>query len=324
VKRMIPLLLLILLPAGCSNAGEDLGFGVGQAPGLDVVVYFDRDWTGDSTSADTTRGGVTVSVVGAQNNLTVAQDTTNAQGLVRFRSLDPGYYRIVVDSAVLGDTIVATPTRAVDTLTPGGGTPLTLVGLAPPLYTIPEIRAGDIGKIVLATGTVTAGRQNFTDRSTFIRDAGAGGLRLLHGSNTNGNSFNDPGDIVRVRGRITALNGVRVLDSVRIRVVDSRTEYPPDTLTTAAAASAAAGVRDARLIYVANAAILDTGTVGGQFQVGLDDGSGRVVFQLDTLVSKLTSPFAPGKHVAATGALAAVAPGLWQVWPRYSTDYVIQ
>jgi hypothetical protein len=64
--------------------------------------------------------------------------------------------------------------------------------------------------------------------------------------------------------------------------------------------------------------------VGGQFQVGLDDGSGRVVFQLDTLVSKLTSPFTPGKHVAATGALAAVAPGLWQVWPRYSTDYVIQ
>ena len=323
MNRYTPLFAIAALLLGCGNAGEDLGFGIGQAPGLNVVVYFDRDWSGDSTDADTTKSGISVSLTPLNNVQALATDTTNAEGLVRFRNIDPGYYRLVVDSAVLGDTVVAMATPAVDTLRAGSGTREARIGIAPPVFTMPQVRTGPIGKIVIVAATVTAGRQVYTDRSTFVRDAGTGALRLRHVVNLNGIGVNDPGDIVRIRGRISVYNGQIILDSARVHFVDSRTPYLPDTLTTGAAAVAGGGPKDARLVHVVAGTILDTGTVAGQFQVGLDDGSGRLVMQVDTLVSVLTSPFIPGKQVDATGALAATGAGSWELWPRDVSDYLI-
>lgn len=324
MKRCIALFAITATLVACGNAGEDLGFGIGKATGLDVVVYFDRDWSGDSTDADTTRSGVKVSLMPLNNAQELASDTTTPQGLVRFRNVDPGYYRLAVDNAVLGDTVVALASPAVDTLGAGSGLLEARIGITPPVFTIPEVRTGPLGKVVVVAATVTAGRQVYSDRSTFVRDAGTGALRLRHVVNRNGFSVNDPGDIVRIRGRIAVYNGEVILDSARVNLLDSRIPYPPDTLTTGAAALAAGGARDARLVHVLNGTILDTATVADGFQVGLNDGSGRLVMRVDTLVSVLTSPFSPGKKVEATGVLAATGTGTWELWPKDEADYSIQ
>jgi hypothetical protein len=123
-------------------------------------------------------------------------------------------------------------------------------------------------------------------------------------------------------GRRVSSDRSPFLDPARVFPVEAGSPPLPDSLW-AGAAAASGGTSDARLVHVGNGTILDTGTVTGRFQVGIDDGSGRLVMQVETLVSVLTGPFVPGAQVDATGGLAATGSGSWQLWPREAGDYFI-
>jgi hypothetical protein len=283
-------------------------------------VFFDRDWSGDRTTADTTRGGLEVSLLPLNVATPIASDTTNAQGVVGFPGLDPGYYRIRLDNALLGDTLAAEATPSIDTVRAAGTTVDVRVSVAPPVSTIGGVRNGIQGRTVVVPAVITAGGQRYGDHSTFIEDT-TGALRLRHVSNLDGRDYNNPGESVRVRGRIAIYNEEVVLDSARIYLAGNVNGLPPDTLSTSAAASAAGGAADAGLVQILNATIVDTATVGGVFLAGVDDGSGRLVVRLDPLLFAPTTSFAPGAKLDAVGPLAAMGGGVWQLWPRDNGDY---
>jgi len=320
------LLLLVTALAACSNAGEDLGFGAPKSGGLNVVVYFDRDNSGGfSTPEDTTRQGVRVRLlVGSSVPVLVTTDTTIPDGSVGFPNLESGNYQVEVDTQFLKDSIVATPVPPVVTVRAGDTPPTIAVGLAPPLVSVQQVRATlPVGKIVLLQGVISSGRENFSDTSAFLADA-SGPLRLQKVRNLDGSTFNDPGDLVRVRGRIAVFRGQRVLDSARIHFVQGTPPPAPEVLTTGSAATAVSGTKDAALVVVRNAVIQDSSTVGGVFQIGVDDGSGRLELRFDPLGDPDRADFVMNSLIDATGVLVPTgSTGPWQLWPRDGGDYLV-
>lgn len=323
-RSVLAFLVLAGSQLACGNAGEDLGFGVRRAPPMTALVYFDRDGSGTyATPGDTTVAGLLVRLIQVGVPEPLQSGTTAANGTVVFSNLDPGFYAAVVDSQVLGDSIVAT--RSPFTMrVVAGGQPTTMeVGLAPPLVTVQAFRASLPGRIFLVGGVIHAGRHQYTDRASYLSDS-TGALRLQNVRNLNNNPENVPGDVVRVRGKVAVFNGQAVLDSAVVYLVTPGPEGAPDTLTTGEAVTAQGGLQDAALVRVEGATILDTATVGAVFRVGVNDGSGRLEIQLDPLGFPTTSLFVPGSLIDATGVLVPLTPGVWQLWPRNRDDYVIR
>jgi len=321
-------LLLVTALAACSNAGEDLGFGAPGSGGLNVVVFFDRDnsldFSGPPPSEDTTRQGIRVRLlVGASVPTLLTSDTTAPDGSVSFPNLESGTYRVEVDPQFLSDTIVATPVPPVVTVR-AGDTPSTIaVGLAPPLVPIQQVRTAlPVGKLVLLQGVISSGRQNFSDTSAFLADA-SGPLRLQKVRNLDGGTSNDPGDLVRVRGRIAVFRGQRVLDSARIHFVQGTPPPVPEVLTTGPAASAVGGTKDAALVVIRNAVIQDSSTVAGSFQIRVDDGSGPLELRFDPQGDPVRTDFVLNSLIDATGVLVPTGSGSWQLWPRDGGDYLV-
>lgn len=322
----IALVLLVAPLSGCGNAGEDLGFGTRKSgPGLRATFYFDADNSGDNTGPPEDLPAMSVPVrlfLGATAPRDVGQGTTLASGDISFPNLEPGAYHLEVDPAFLSDSIVATANPTSARVASRGDTVIVSIGLAPPIFTAREVRSGLLGKVVIVTGVVSSGRRSFSDTSAYLADT-SGALRLQKTVNLNGLLDNDPGDDVRVRGRIAVYHGQRVLDSARVFLVRTVPPPVPQVLTTGPAAQAFGGTKDAALIRVLNATILDTATVGNAFIIGLDDGSGRMELLLDPAVSVLTSIFALGAKLDATGVLVPGASGAWQLWPRSTADYLL-
>jgi hypothetical protein len=316
------LLLLAATQLNCGNAGEDLGFGVRKAAGLKAFVYFDRDASGDPTAADTTPPGIEVRLLRLNATQPSAIDTTEASDTVRFTEVDPGYYVVIVDSTALGDSIVATRSPTTATVQAGGQIPLVRINLAPPVLTLQGARAAASGKVVIVGGVINAGRQSYGDGSAYLEDP-TGSLRIQGVTNLNGNSANQPGDVVRVRGTVAVFNGQPVLTSTRVYLVGGSPEPPPDTLTTGQAASANAGSADASEVRVLNAVILDTTRTGPVFVAGVNDGSGRLEIRIDPLLFATTTVFALNSLVDVTGVLVPTGLGAWQLWPRTRDDYVV-
>jgi hypothetical protein len=327
--RRFTVLVLVLLAAplqGCGNAGEDLGFGTRKSgPGIRASVYFDADNSGDNTGPPEDLPAANIPVrlfLGATAPREVGQGTTLASGDLSFVNIQTGAYHLEIDAAFLSDSIVATSTPASATVTSQGDTVVVNIGLAPPVFTARQVRTGLLGKVVIVTGVVSAGRRSYSDTSAYLADT-SGALRLQKVVNLNGLLDNDPGDDVRVRGRISVFHGQRVLDSARVFLVRTVPAPVAEVLTTGPAAQAVGGTKEAALIQVVNATIADTATVGGAFVAGVNDGSGRLELLIDPAVSVLTSIFAPGAHVDAIGVLVPRATGGWQLWPRSTADYLL-
>lgn len=316
------LLTLATAQLSCSNAGSDLGFGPRRARPLTALVYFDRDGSGTNTTGDTTVAGIVVRLVRVGVAVPLQEGTTAADGSVVFANLDPGSYAAVVDDGFLQDSIVATRTPYSIVVTAGGEPDTMEVGLAPPFVTIQEFRSGTVGQVRIVGGIITAGRHQYTDQAAYLSDS-TGALRLQNVRNLDGSNVNDPGDIVRVRGRLAVFNGTPVLDNAVLFLADFGPERLPDTLLTGEAANAQGTLKDAALVRVVNATILDSTTIGGVFRVGVNDGSGRVELQLDPLSFPDRTDFVIGALIDATGILKPVATGGWQLWPRSGGDYTV-
>ncbi len=317
------LLALAATQSSCGNAGEDLGFGVGRARPLTAIVYFDRDNSGSRTTLDTTVAGILVRLARVGVPVPLREATTALDGAIVFPGLDPGSYAAVVDSLFLSDSIVAVRAPFTIVVTAGGEPDTIEVNLAPPVVTVQQLRSTAAGQIRIVAGIVRAGRHQYSDHAVYIADSTAA-LRLQNVRNLNLSAVNEPGEIVRARGKVGVVNGQAVLDSAVIYIEDLGPEPLPDTLTTGFAANAAGGQRDAALINIRNATILDTTTVLEVFRVGVNDGSGRLELQLDPLGFPDRGSFVLGGQIDATGVLIPINPGVWQLWPRSSGDYVIR
>lgn len=320
--RLATLTLLWLAGLSCSNDGADLGIALPGGGGISAQIYYDRDFSGNPTAADTAFAGLPVFLLVAGTQDTVGTDTTDANGAVNFSNLTSGPFTVSVDSAlVLGDSMVTTLTPARATVTSGAAAPFISIRVGYPVLTIQEARSGAAGRKVVVAATVLAGSQSFSDTTVHVRDTG-GALRLTQIVVTIGGTVL-PGDQVRLLGRIASRTGQPVLDSARIALVGLGPAPVADTLTSAEAANALVGTRDADLVRVIAGAVTDTLTVGADFRVTIDDGSGPLEVLIDSALQLGAGPFVPGDSLNVAGVLVPLGGGNWQLKPRAQLDITV-
>ncbi len=298
----------------CGNAGEDLGFGSSGTGQVTAFVYLDRDGSTTPNPLDTALKSVRVRLVALGGTDTVGPGVTDTLGLVVFPDLPLGSYRLLIDSASVGDSVrVESLDHPIVTLRSEAPFGVATWRVGYPRYSITEAKALVAGERVLVTGLIYATPSTFSDSASFIGDPQAA-IRMP--GSRNGGPATIPGDSVRVVGTTGAALGQGILSEARIYVFKPGQPPPPDTVATGVALNAAGGAADARLVHITGAIIQDTATVNGRFRVRVNDSSGLLSVFFDTALAPTRSQFVPGASVSATGLLVPAGGGVWYLQPR--------
>jgi hypothetical protein len=314
--------LLAFLPA-CDNAGSDLGISLPANRDASAQVVYDRNFDGLPNPGDTTKAGITVRLLYSGTTTVRDAQVTDAFGAVNFFKIPIGSYTIRVDSlAALGDSMVTVLSPANIQVYNSGPPPLITALLTYRNVATAAVRTAPLGRRLVVTGVMLSTPPLFSDTTAFLRDS-TGALRLTAPTIV-GTTFLIPGDSVRVLGTASVRDGQRVLDSARVALVVRTGVFPDaDTLTSAEAASAGGGTRDADLVFVGATQVLASIPNGAGFLVSLDDGSGPVEMALDSTLGFLGSPVVPGDSVDVTGVLVPTGNGTWRIRPRVVGDFAV-
>ena len=318
---LLPAVLLIAM--GCSNAGEDFGFGGGSNGAVGVFVFLDRDGSLNPNPADTVLAGIKVGLVVPGTTDTLFSKTTDGTGNAIFTGLPLGDYTLVVDTNSVGDSVdvqLIDSTHVV--LRNNAPQQQMFVRIGFPSATVTEARALTAGTRVFVKGLLLTDLNVFADTTAHLGDAG-GAIRL-----TNARDAGPPtnsGDSVRVLGTVSTRAGQPVLDSAQVNLFHFGTGVTtPVGVTTLQANTAQGGTRDAALVLLSNAVIqTDTSTVNGDYTFSVDDGSGPVKVVLDQDLPFPVAQFIPGKTLDGRGVLVPTGTGTWVFKPRANSDVVL-
>jgi len=190
-----------------------------------------------------------------------------------------------------------------------------------PTVTVAQARAEAVGRRVYVRGKALTGWNVFGDNTLHLADA-TGAIRAMQ--------VQQPaqpiavGDSIGVIGRVSVFEGQPVLIDATVERLGSSELPVPVALSTAQAAGANQGTRDAALVRVANALILSTSeTLDGYVRVTVNDGSGPLEVLLHAGINP--GPFVPGAIlVSGTGVLVPVENSArWQLKPRSNADLAV-
>jgi hypothetical protein len=316
--------LALVALIGCSNAGQDIGFASSDLGLVQGFVFLDRNGSLAPDPSDTTFAGVRVGLVVAGTTDTAFAALVDSTGNVTFKNVPFGDYRFVVDSTTVGDSLqVQDISTASVALRADAPQQLVIARLGFPAVTVAVARTLAVGTRVVVKAVVLAGLDTYGDSTSHIADNGSA-IRVINGANAGPST--GPGDTVNVVGTVATLLGQPVLDQAQIFLTHFSVAPPPATsVTTLAASAAGGGTLDAALVHLTNAVITDTATVGNDYQVGVDDGSGRVVMVLDGDINFARGQFILGKKVNGNGVLVpvSVSGGTWAFKPRATFDVVV-
>jgi hypothetical protein len=312
--------LLTAALAACQNSGADLGFGPPATSVILVGVYFDRDGSRTQTAGvDTVFARARVALLGQGTNDTLRTVLTDNAGLARFDGVPVGEYRIAVDPASIGDSIVV---AAIDSahvvLKASTATQGVVVRLAYPEVSIRQARALPFGKRAFIRAVILAGVQSFSDTTSHVADT-SGQIRLTRVNLKGGLTGNAPGDSVSVIGTASVRAGQPTLDLALVAKFGQRPPPVPVPLNTAQAATANGGVLDAALVQV-SAIVSDSATVAPHFRVTASDGTGSLNIILDGLQNFPRSAFRVGRSITVKGVLVPDGQGSWNLKPRDPND----
>ena len=315
--RLLAAAAAVTLIAACDNAGSDLGFDLDRGGTVLVGVYLDRDGSRTfSLPLDTVFANARVALLPLGGRDTLQARNTDALGQVRFTDVPLGQYRVVVDSASVGDSIRV---QLIDS-TAGfhvvlGDTVPVVARLGYPEVSLRQARGLPLGRRVFVRGVILAGVQSFRDTTSLISDS-SGFIRMTRVSLRAGLTGNNPGDSVSVIGLTSTRLGLPTLDNASIARFGVRPAPIPISINTGQAATASNGSLDAALVQLTGAIISDTSTVAPDFRVEASDGSGTVVIILDGGINFIRSNFRPLRSMNLRGVLVPDGQGKWQVKPR--------
>ena len=190
-----------------------------------------------------------------------------------------------------------------------------------PTPSIAAARDLPVSTLVSIEAVALNGWATFGDQTVHLADA-TGAIRAIRVPEV----FIFPGDSVRVVGTIAISNGQPTLAAVGVPFLLGKGHLPaPVTLSTASAASAAGGARDAALVRVAGATVRDTTTVTDGLLVEVNDGSGTLDVLVDSDVAISFNLFTPGAVVDVVGLLVPRPGGRsWALKPRARSDVTVR
>jgi hypothetical protein len=98
---------------------------------------------------------------------------------------------------------------------------------------------------------------------------------------------------------------------------------PAVSASTHIAATADGGLLDAALVAVTGATIIDTSTVGNDFVIRVDDGSGPLDVVFDPNLGPPAPPAPLGGTLSGNGVLVPATGSTWQLKVRADADVTI-
>jgi len=321
------LALLLASTAACSDPIADHILGIDAVGDVFIFLYLDNDLSTSYIAVrDTKLTGTWVDLVmhGAATRVRGGPTDTLA---IRAFKVPVGRYTVHVDSTVTGDTLELESNPEFTVVKNDSRT--YVVGLKYLTYSVDEARSLPTTRRGWIRGIVVNSPNTFGDSTVHVlSDSGSVAIRVV------GVRPVFPviaGDTALFLGRRSERDGQTIWLSTLPGpdpVIHSAGPLPlPDTLTSAAAASADGGTRDARFAIVRAATVADTTTTGGSKVVHVDDGSGilAVVFAPNINFGPFNQ-YAPGVVLDVTGVLVPdpAMPGTWVLKPRARADIVIQ
>ncbi len=323
VRLALPMALLFAV--GCENRGVDRLLSLDATGVVRGSVYFDANGSRTFDAGDHPFPGAGVRILAPISRDTLWRGVSGADGSFSFAGVPVGSYVIVVDGASVGDSVVVVSGASGQIAVAPDDTVTFESAVSYPFATLAEARAAAPGTHVFVTGIALHSRATFSDTTLHIVDESD----ALRATRVRPSSVPvSAGDSVRLRGRVAERLGQRVLDDVSVFVVGPTFIPTAATVTTAAAASADGATRDAELVRILDAEIVDTVTVLGHLEVTVDDGSGPVVMMLDRAADvAFRPPFPPAEYDAGnrfdlTGVLVPNGDGTWRIKPRSVLDLV--
>jgi hypothetical protein len=312
-----PLLVAALL-AGCEAERDDRVLGIDATGTIVGRAYLDRDANGREDPGDIAVGGLRIGLLRTASGDTVATATTNSEGGYVLATIAVGDYIVVVDAGSIADSLEVAGIDSPAVTLGVNDTVQVLVRLGYRSITIAEARAIGGTAPVAVRGVALNAWAAFGDSTVHLADA-TGTIRAIRVAPSNFAA----GDTVRVVGTPARSTGNQpVLTDATAFLIAAGSAPTPDSVSTNVAARADGGARDAALVRIAGAMILDSRPSGTGDQVlTVDDGSGALEVVLDRSVAIPGTP-QPGMLLDATGVLvpSAAPAGRWHLKPRLAGD----
>jgi hypothetical protein len=314
--------LALVALAGCPNAGEDRILSVSATGVVKGLVYFDLNGTLQPDQGDDSLKNVRIRLLTKGTRDSVAAAFSPVSGIYRIANVPVGTYLVVVDTTTIGDSVRVVQLDSTEITVPPGDSLVVNVGVSFPRVTIAEARVLAPGKKVFVVAVALTARDNFRDTTLFVQDT-SGAIRATRVRT----AAIFPGDSLRLRGTTSRRSSLPTLDDVTPFSLGTAFLPTAVQLTTTQAATAQGGTLDARLAVVLNATINDTASVGGDFKLTVDDGSGVLEVLLDATADpafrapQLPGQFIPGNKFDIVGVLAPTgSAGIWRLKPRSGQD----
>lgn len=315
MRRLLPT-LLAATAISCTEGGGPVTIDdrTGVVRGM---AFVDRNADGEYAAAsDALAEGVTASLLLDGTGVTVAATVTAADGSFRMTGVPIGRYRLVAERGALGDTVeVQLIENAVFSLAQND-TVVRDVRIGYPRTTAAALGEVPFGRRVVIEGLALNNWSAFGDSTVHVTDL-TGSVRTMRVAQSNVQA----GDSVRMLGTVAERDGQPVLTSITPIVIRAGVGLaPPDSVSTAAAATAGDGAFDAALVRIGGPIVAAQTLPNGDMVVGVDDGSGLLEVVLDDAIPFTPSQFQPGAVLQATGVLVPVAGSAWQLKPRSTAD----
>jgi hypothetical protein len=314
----------LLVAAGCTTDFTDRILAVGGEGGVLVLLY--RDDNLSSTFNAQTDAPLGQEMITLRRTATLAEAstrTTDSAGTVLFVRVPVGRYRLDPLAAVLGDSLERIdPTREFTVI--ADDTIAISVGLRFPSFTVSEARNLPIGKKVFVKGIVLNGQGTYGDSTVHLADTAS----FMRMSRVRPAPI-EPGDSVQFLGTRAVRDGQPTFNVTLVLIRGDGDPLPPDTVTTAVAASAGGGPLDAAFLHIRAATIADTITGPEGKLLTVDDGSGPLGVLLSSNINfgnlNQLNAYAPGVRVTLLGLLVPdpLNPGRWILKPRGRPDIAI-
>ncbi|HKJ02526.1 MAG TPA: hypothetical protein VJ997_08730, partial [Longimicrobiales bacterium] len=233
--------------------------GEGTVIGL---VYLDHNGNDVRDIVDDPVTGIEARLMVAGTRSVAGLATTDATGIFILGNIPVGRLRLEVDSVFLGDSLGIFDFKDANLTLRAGDTLVVTVGVTFPSFTLAEARTLPQGKKGFIQGIVLNSQNPFGDGSVYVQ-AGETYLRVL-GIPRSAALF--PGDSVRVLGRIAREVAQPVVQASEAFLLAQQVVLPlPLEFTTARATTADDGQKDAALVRIRNATIVDTATVTSRY-----------------------------------------------------------
>lgn len=308
--------------AACDPSLSERIIAVEDPGGVRVFAFIDTNLNGQfNIGQDSLARNILVSLRMKGAAQDAGTTRTDSVGFAAF-SVPAGRYRPIISATVLGDSLQVMnggaefTVAARDTIQVG-------VTIAFAILDVTQARAAPLNKKFWLTGIVANTPAAFGDSTMHVVNA----TTALRATRVRPTPIL-PGDSVVLFGSRTSRDGQAAFE-VQSFFIRAQVNPPlPDTLSTALAATADAGRRDARLALIRNAVIADTATTAnGSRLLRVDDGTGSLAVILSASLNFAPlNQYAIGVKLDVTGLLVPDPFDFtrWQIKPRGRQEVIIR